>query len=147
MPFLLYIQVVLDGYSAPLTAGNFVKLVIDGKYDGVKLQSTEQAIISDNDRGDVGFSLPIEVMPAGGFEPLYRTTLSVQVCVSPTIQVERISVSPKKACDKSHSLGSRSRSLIRVTFDVPRRVSPNALYGRMVSNPSPRTVPNISMGG
>lgn len=72
------IQVVLDGYSAPLTAGNFAKLVIDGAYNGLKLKNTEQAVISDNERDEVGFSLPVEIMPAGGFEPLYRTTLSVQ---------------------------------------------------------------------
>ncbi|KAH9308391.1 hypothetical protein KI387_036302, partial [Taxus chinensis] len=72
------IKVVLDGYSAPLTAGNFAKLVIDGVYDGVKLNVTEQAIISDTERDGVGFSLPLEIMPSGGFEPLYRTTLNVQ---------------------------------------------------------------------
>nr|ATB19822.1 cyclophilin-like peptidyl-prolyl cis-trans isomerase family protein [Juniperus procera] len=72
------IKVVLDGYSAPLTAGNFAKLVIDGAYDGVKLKATEQAILSDTEGNGVGFSLPIEIMPAGGFEPFYRTTLNVQ---------------------------------------------------------------------
>lgn len=72
------IQVVLDGYSAPLTAGNFTKLVIDGAYNGLKLKTTEQAVISDNERAEAGFNLPIEILPAGGFEPLYRTTLSVQ---------------------------------------------------------------------
>ncbi|KAE8674449.1 Peptidyl-prolyl cis-trans isomerase CYP37 [Hibiscus syriacus] len=46
------IQVVLDGYSAPLTTGNFAKLN--------------------------GYSVPLEIMPSGQFEPLYKTTLSVQ---------------------------------------------------------------------
>jgi hypothetical protein len=55
--------------------------VIDGAYNGLKLKNTEQAVISDNERDEVGFSLPVEIMPAGGFEPLYRTTLSVQVCM------------------------------------------------------------------
>ncbi|GMH25530.1 hypothetical protein Nepgr_027373 [Nepenthes gracilis] len=73
------IQVVIDGYSAPLTAGNFAKLVIDGAYDGTKLSCANQAILSNNklDKNN-GFSIPLEIMPSGQFEPLYRTTLSVQ---------------------------------------------------------------------
>ncbi|XP_061373861.1 peptidyl-prolyl cis-trans isomerase CYP37, chloroplastic [Gastrolobium bilobum] len=73
------IQVVLDGYSAPLTAGNFAKLVMDGAYNGTKLNCTNQAILSDNglDKNN-GFRVPLEIMPSGQFEPLYKTTLSVQ---------------------------------------------------------------------
>ncbi|RLN34668.1 peptidyl-prolyl cis-trans isomerase CYP37, chloroplastic [Panicum miliaceum] len=72
------IQVVIDGYSAPLTAGNFAKLVLDGAYDGVTLKCASQAIIADNETGKKGYTVPLEVMPAGQFEPLYRTPLSIQ---------------------------------------------------------------------
>ncbi|XP_057748806.1 peptidyl-prolyl cis-trans isomerase CYP37, chloroplastic isoform X2 [Arachis stenosperma] len=73
------IQVVIDGYSAPLTAGNFAKLVMDGAYDGAKLSTSNQAILSDNGADkNSGFSVPLEIMPSGQFEPLYKTTLSVQ---------------------------------------------------------------------
>ncbi|KAK7405206.1 hypothetical protein VNO78_06405 [Psophocarpus tetragonolobus] len=73
------IQIVIDGYSAPLTAGNFAKLVMDGAYNGAKLNCINQAIISDNgvDKNN-GYSVPLEIMPSGQFEPLYKTTLSVQ---------------------------------------------------------------------
>ncbi|CAL0333771.1 unnamed protein product [Lupinus luteus] len=73
------IQVVIDGYSTPLTAGNFAKLVMDGAYNGIKLNCINQAIISDNgiDK-DSGYSVPLEIMPSGQFEPLYKTKLSVQ---------------------------------------------------------------------
>ncbi|CAH1429412.1 unnamed protein product [Lactuca virosa] len=73
------IQVVLDGYSAPLTTGNFAKLVVDGAYDGMTLKCTDQAILSDNgiDKS-IGYSVPLEIMPSGQFEPLYKTTLSIQ---------------------------------------------------------------------
>uniref|UniRef100_A0A0E0ALI1 PPIase cyclophilin-type domain-containing protein n=1 Tax=Oryza glumipatula TaxID=40148 RepID=A0A0E0ALI1_9ORYZ len=70
--------VVIDGYSAPLTAGNFAKLVLDGAYDGIKLKCASQAIIADNENGKNGYTVPLEVMPAGQFEPLYRTPLSIQ---------------------------------------------------------------------
>ncbi|KAL0926620.1 hypothetical protein M5K25_002859 [Dendrobium thyrsiflorum] len=72
------IQVVLDGYSAPLTAGNFAKLVIDGAYDGVRLKCTNQAVLSDNELENYGYSVPLEVKPSGEFEPLYKTALSIQ---------------------------------------------------------------------
>ncbi|XP_047341078.1 peptidyl-prolyl cis-trans isomerase CYP37, chloroplastic isoform X2 [Impatiens glandulifera] len=73
------IRVILDGYSAPLTAGNFAKQVIDGAYNGTKLSCINQAIISDSGIGkNNGYSVPLEIMPAGQFEPLYKTTLSVQ---------------------------------------------------------------------
>ncbi|CAA6668810.1 unnamed protein product [Spirodela intermedia] len=73
------VQVVIDGYSAPLTAGNFAKLVVDGAYDGVRLKCASQAILSDNEADDGrGYSVPLEVMPSGQFEPLYKTKLSIQ---------------------------------------------------------------------
>ncbi|KAF3959123.1 hypothetical protein CMV_016034 [Castanea mollissima] len=72
------IQVVVDGYSAPLTAGNFAKLVIDGAYDGVKLNCTDQAVLSDSRLDKNGYNVPLEIKPSGQFEPLYRTTLNVQ---------------------------------------------------------------------
>ncbi|KAL6999453.1 cytochrome P450 monooxygenase 37, variant 2 [Sarracenia purpurea var. burkii] len=73
------IQVVLDGYSAPLTSGNFAKLVVDGAYNGVKLSCANQAILSDGGLGkNSGYSVPLEIKPSGQFEPLYKTTLNVQ---------------------------------------------------------------------
>lgn len=80
------IQVVIDGYSAPLTAGNFAKLVIDEAYNGAKLRSTDQAVLSDNgpDKSN-GYSVPLEIKPSGQFEPLYRTKLDVQDGELPTL--------------------------------------------------------------
>ncbi|GJN32753.1 hypothetical protein PR202_gb21276 [Eleusine coracana subsp. coracana] len=69
---------VIDGFSAPLTAGNFAKMVLDGAYDGVTLKCASQAIIADSESGKTGYTVPLEVKPAGQFEPLYRTPLSIQ---------------------------------------------------------------------
>ncbi|KAG8658024.1 peptidyl-prolyl cis-trans isomerase CYP37, chloroplastic isoform X2 [Manihot esculenta] len=53
--------------------------VIDGAYNGAKLSSTNQAVLTDNGIAkNAGYSAPLEIMPSGQFEPLYRTTLSVQ---------------------------------------------------------------------
>ncbi|XP_020273516.1 peptidyl-prolyl cis-trans isomerase CYP37, chloroplastic isoform X2 [Asparagus officinalis] len=75
---LAKIQVILDGYSAPLTTGNFAKLVLDGAYDGARLKCTDQAVLVDSKLENSGYSVPLEVMPSGQFEPLYKTTLSIQ---------------------------------------------------------------------
>lgn len=53
--------------------------MIDGAYDGMKLNCVNQAIISDSELGNsTGYSVPLEIKPSGQFEPLYKTTLSVQ---------------------------------------------------------------------
>jgi hypothetical protein len=52
---------------------------LDGAYDGVTLKCASQAIIADNETGKNGYTVPLEVKPAGQFEPLYRTPLSIQV--------------------------------------------------------------------
>ncbi|CAM6124244.1 unnamed protein product [Calypogeia fissa] len=72
------LQVVLDGYSAPLTSGNFAELVMQGKYNGLQLRSGQQAVLSDNQVDEIGRPIPLEILPAGEFQPLYRTTLDVQ---------------------------------------------------------------------
>lgn len=55
--------------------------MFDGAYDGVKLKCASQAILSDNELDNNGYSVPLEVKPSGQFEPLYKTTLNVQVCL------------------------------------------------------------------
>lgn len=54
--------------------------MVDGAYNGVKLNCANLAILSDGRMGkDIGYSIPLEIKPSGQFEPLYKTTLSVQV--------------------------------------------------------------------
>lgn len=73
------LEIVLDGYSAPLTAGNFADMIQRGVYNGVKLRNTEQAVLSDTENlNGAGQEIPIEILPSGEFQPLYRTTLNVQ---------------------------------------------------------------------
>ncbi|KAF7015230.1 hypothetical protein CFC21_029122 [Triticum aestivum] len=72
-----------DGSTFFPTAGGEPKSaatiqVLDGAYDGATLKSVSQAIIVDSETGKKGYTLPLEVMPAGQFEPLYRSPLSIQ---------------------------------------------------------------------
>eukprot|EP00897_Mesotaenium_endlicherianum_P004182 jgi/Mesen1/3792/ME000206S02972 len=72
-------HVVLDGYSAPITAGNFANLILKGAYDGVALKTGNQAVLTGSrDATSLGQELPLEILPAGEFQPVYRTPLDVQ---------------------------------------------------------------------
>ena len=77
---------VLDGYNAPVTAGNFVDLVQRGFYDGLDFFGVEGFVIqTGNPPGDEqGFidpdtgeyrAVPLEVFVRGEEEPIYGMTL------------------------------------------------------------------------
>ena len=81
------VTVVLDGYSAPITAGNFVDLVDRGFYDGMEFVRAETSYVlqfGDPSGSEVGFidpetgdyrAIPFEVMVRGETEPIYEFTL------------------------------------------------------------------------
>ena len=81
------VEVVLDGYSAPVTAGNFVDLVQRGFYDGLEFLRAEDFYVlqaGDPPGKDVGFidpktgeyrAIPMEVLVEGDKEPMYGITL------------------------------------------------------------------------
>lgn len=78
---------VVDGYSAPVTAGNFVDLVQRGFYDGLPFTRAEESYvlqIGDPPGPEVGFvdpatgkyrAVPLEVMVKGDEKPTYGVTL------------------------------------------------------------------------
>jgi peptidylprolyl isomerase len=81
------ITVVVDGYSAPVTAGNFVDLVDRGFYDGLPFIRSEESYVlqtGDPEGKEVGFidpatgqyrNIPLEVLVRGDKEPVYGITL------------------------------------------------------------------------
>ena len=79
-------NVVVDGYSAPVTAGNFVDLVQRGFYDGLDFFNVEGfALQTGNPKGkEEGFidpdtgeyrAIPLEVLVRDEAEPIYGFTL------------------------------------------------------------------------
>jgi peptidylprolyl isomerase len=78
---------VLDGYNAPVTAGNFVDLVQRGFYDGLEFTRAEDFYvvqIGDPPGKEDGFTdpktnkyrtIPMEVMVDGDSKPIYGVTL------------------------------------------------------------------------
>jgi cyclophilin family peptidyl-prolyl cis-trans isomerase len=81
------LTVVVDGYSAPVTAGNFVDLVERGFYDGLEFIRAEESYvlqIGDPPGSEEGFidpktgeyrAIPLEVLVRGDSEPIYGITL------------------------------------------------------------------------
>ncbi len=79
--------VVVDGYSAPVTAGNFVDLVQRGFYDGLEFTRSEESYVlqtGDPPGKDVGFidpktkqyrAIPLEILVEGDKAPTYEITL------------------------------------------------------------------------
>jgi cyclophilin family peptidyl-prolyl cis-trans isomerase len=76
------VVLTLDGYSAPLTAGQLAANVGAGVFDGVTLTAGQTAVLAGGgipaDRLPGGHAtLPLELLPAGAFDPVYRSPLDV----------------------------------------------------------------------
>lgn len=80
------IDIVVDGYSAPVNGGNFVDLVQRGFYDGLSFDRAEINFLQAGDPpgSTAGFidpdtgeyrAIPLEVLVAGDEEPTYEYTL------------------------------------------------------------------------
>ncbi|PSC68158.1 Peptidyl-prolyl cis-trans chloroplastic [Micractinium conductrix] len=76
--------IVLDGYNAPVSAGDFADLVKRGFYDGMEIQRADGFVVqTGKPDGDAqGFvvdgktrSLPLEIMVKGDKVPVYEETL------------------------------------------------------------------------
>jgi cyclophilin family peptidyl-prolyl cis-trans isomerase len=84
---------VVDGYAAPVTAGNFVDLVQKGYYTGMKIQRSDGFVVQTGDpdgeaEGYVGPGsrsvgqgkhgerlIPLEIFVRGDEGPMYETTI------------------------------------------------------------------------
>jgi peptidylprolyl isomerase len=81
------ITMVVDGYSAPVTAGNFIDLVQRGFYNGLPFTRSEESYVlqtGDPQGPEVGFvdptsgkyrAIPMEILVQGDKEPFYGSTL------------------------------------------------------------------------
>ncbi|WP_375500663.1 peptidylprolyl isomerase [uncultured Nostoc sp.] len=81
------LTLVVDGYSAPVTAGNFVDLVQRGFYNGLEFTRSEESYFlqtGDPEGKNVGFidpntgkyrAIPLEVLVEGDKAPTYGITL------------------------------------------------------------------------
>ncbi|KAJ3709350.1 hypothetical protein LUZ61_013055 [Rhynchospora tenuis] len=79
-------RIVLDGYNAPVTAGNFLDLVERHFYDGMEIQRADGFVVQmgDPEGPAEGFvdpstgktrTIPLEIMVSGDTAPVYGETL------------------------------------------------------------------------
>ena len=108
------IRMTVDGYSAPLTAGNFIKNVVNGSYERNRLAVDQVSIVigntttTTNTKNDnYGSSrLPLEILPMGDFEPLYRLPLDVRSGELPVLPLSiNGSVAMARSSDQANSIG------------------------------------------
>jgi hypothetical protein len=64
--------------AAPITAGNFVAKVAAGAYNGVRVGSSNVSLLVSSMQSTASAPLPLEIFPAGDFEPEYRAPLDVR---------------------------------------------------------------------
>jgi peptidylprolyl isomerase len=81
------LTLVVDGYSAPVNAGNFIDLVERGFYDGLPFNRSEDDFVLQTGKpsgADAGFidpktgkyrAIPLEVLVKGDEAPIYEITL------------------------------------------------------------------------
>lgn len=93
------LTVVVDGYNAPINAGNFVDLVQRGFYDGLPFNRAEDLYIlqtGDPVGDEVGFidpktkeyrAIPMEIMQKGDSEATYGDTLEELGIYLPVIEL------------------------------------------------------------
>lgn len=72
------LRMTLDGYSAPLSAGNFLKNVQDGLYNGRSVAVNYTSVYVQGKLESPRPPIPLEILPAGEFDPVYRIPLDVQ---------------------------------------------------------------------
>lgn len=74
-----HVEITLDGYSAPISSANFLLNVLEGKYDNRPVQTSSSSIIVQPDVASPSSApIPLEILPAGQFDPVYKSTLDVQ---------------------------------------------------------------------
>lgn len=105
-PKELTLRCVLDGYSAPLTAGNFALRAKDGFFNGSEVQFGGEALFNRPDSSKTPptgatTELPIEFRPLGSFEPVYRVELDTQTGVGSELPSLPISVYGSMAMTRS----------------------------------------------
>lgn len=72
------IEIVLDGYSSPLSSGAFAANVVSRAFDGQKLSVDSDSVVL-NAKPETEFKeIPLEIFSVGQFEPSYRRELEVQ---------------------------------------------------------------------
>ena len=106
------VEIVLDGYSAPLSAGSFAFNVLSHLFDRQSLAVDRDVVVLRTNGENRQQTLPLEILAQGEFEPLYRTELDVQTGEIPVLPMSIFgSVSLSHAID-GEEMSSPSEAFI-----------------------------------
>lgn len=72
------IRLTLDGYSSPISSGNFLINVMEGLYNQRAVLANSNSVIIGGPATTAKPPIPLEILPAGEFDPVYRIPLDVQ---------------------------------------------------------------------
>ncbi|GMH41914.1 hypothetical protein BSKO_09833 [Bryopsis sp. KO-2023] len=100
------LRIVLDGYSAPISAGNFAANIANGLYNGKQILADRNAVA-----GGAGLapnkSIPLEILPVGDFDPLYGIPIDVQSGERPVLPLSiNGAVSMARSKNQDYALAS-----------------------------------------
>jgi len=120
------LQVVVDGWNAPLTSGNFVRRVLAHEYDGMPLIAEEQGSFvffseaaNDGKPADTEHLLPLEILLEGEPAPLYGESIDTAM-VATQRQPPVLPVGPFGTLAMAHStedVNDAQRAFYIFTFD------------------------------
>lgn len=161
------LEVVVDGWNAPLTAGNFVSRVLAHEYDGMPLvdeekgsflffsdlQVAENSTFHQSDR-----TLPLEILLEGEPSPLYGESIDTAM-VGVQRQPPVLPVAPYGTLAMAHSaedVNDAQRAFYIFTFDKRSLAATNptgnaftgtvAVFGYLVSDQAPGCLEQVHRG-
>lgn len=102
------IQITLDGFAAPLSAGRFAKNVINHVYDGTILRADDSSVFGNpKEPLDGDLAIPLEVLARGDLEPTYGNSgLDVNSGEMPTLPLSIYGSVSMTKLDDGNSSGS-----------------------------------------
>jgi len=113
------VEIVLDGYSSPLSAGAFAANVASHSFDQQKLSVDRDIVVLHSNSQDASNTLPLEILPVGQFEPLYRSELDVQTGEVPVLPLSIFgSVSLSHAPDADEMSSSEEAFIFKFNRDT-----------------------------
>lgn len=67
---------MIDGYNAPITGGNFLDLVSSGFYNGMKIQRSDGFVVQTGEASEAKKlrTIPLEIMLKGDATPMWGST-------------------------------------------------------------------------
>jgi peptidylprolyl isomerase len=137
-PQIQYMIATLDGFSAPLNAGNFVDLCQRHVYDGALIQSSQRGFYLQFANSEGSFTdpttalprrVPMEVRVAGEPAPVYGSTLDEAGLADMQPVLPVTAFASLASFHSVEDVNDASSSMYLFTFESARSTRGNALNG------------------